>query len=188
MLTAREAAYSLFGAYRMAMLDPSGMQYFDRTPEGALRSFYAALLALPGYALLLILRLWPEMQATPLPRFVAVEGIAYIVSWTAFALTMVHVTRFLDRADRYVGFLCAYNWSAVIQTALYVPTVVIAEIALPGALGDGLVLGVMMAMLAYQWFIARTALEVGGGIAAAIVMLDLVFSIMINGVADGMLG
>ena len=37
-LTARETVYSIFGAYRLAMLDKSGLGYLDRSPEGAIRS------------------------------------------------------------------------------------------------------------------------------------------------------
>ena len=47
-LTARETVYSIFGAYRLAMLDKSGLSYLDRSPEGAIRSFYAALIVLPA--------------------------------------------------------------------------------------------------------------------------------------------
>ena len=187
-LTAREAVYSIFGVYRLALLDKSGLSYLDRSPEGALRSFHAALIVLPAYALLVILRLWDILPEVSLFRFIAVEGLAYVISWTAFPLVMFYISGLLDRSGRYFEFLSAYNWSSVIQMGLYLPVVAIADSGLvPEGLGEGLVLIVTMLVLIYQWFIARTTLDINGGSAAGIVLLDMILAVFITGTADGML-
>jgi hypothetical protein len=187
-LTARETVYSIFGAYRLAMLDKSGLSYLDRSPEGAIRSFYAALIVLPAYAVLVVLRLWDVLPEVSLLRFVTVEGLAYVISWTAFPLVMFHISGLLDRSGRYFDFLSAYNWSSVIQMGLYLPVVAIADSGLiPVGLGEGLVLIVTMLVLMYQWFIARTTLDINGGSAAGVVLLDMILAIFITGMADGML-
>jgi hypothetical protein len=187
-LTAREAVYSIFGVYRLALLDKSGLSYLDRSPEGALRSFYAALIVLPAYALLVILRLWDILPEVSLFRFIAVEGLAYVISWTAFPLVMFYISGLLDRSGRYFEFLSAYNWSSVIQMGLYLPVVAIADSGLvPEGLGEGLVLIVTMLVLLYQWFIARTTLDINGGSAAGVVLLDMILAVFITGTADGML-
>jgi hypothetical protein len=187
-LTARETVYSIFGAYRLAMLDKSGLSYLDRSPEGAIRSFYAALIVLPAYAVLVVLRLWDVLPEVSLLRFVTVEGLAYVISWTAFPLVMFHISGLLDRSGRYFDFLSAYNWSSVIQMGLYLPVVAIADSGLiPVGLGEGLVLIVTMLVLMYQWFIARTTLDINGGSAAGVVLLDMILAIFITGTADGML-
>jgi len=46
----REALLSLYGAWRLALLDKRGLELFDKTPAGAIRSFSAALLVAPMYA------------------------------------------------------------------------------------------------------------------------------------------
>jgi hypothetical protein len=187
-LTAREAVYSIFGAYRLAMLDRSGLGYLDRSPEGALRSFAAGLIVLPAYALLVVLRLWDVLPQVSAFRFVTVEGLAYVISWTAFPLVMFHISDLLDRSGRYFDFLAAYNWSAIIQMGVYLPVVAIADSGLvPESLGEGLVLVVTLLVLIYQWFIARTTLEIGGGTAAGVVVLDMILAVFITGTADGML-
>ncbi|MBP2313459.1 hypothetical protein [Azospirillum soli] len=187
-LTSRDVASSVFGAYRLARFDPTGLDYMDRTPEGAWKSFYAAIIILPAYALLLAIRLWDQAQDTPLFQLVTVEAIAYVVSWTAFPVIMHGVTRMLDRSSRYVDFLCAYNWSSVVQMAVYLPVVVLAATGLlPAPLSEGLVFGVMLAMLTYQWFVLRTALDVPGLTAAILVLLDLFLSALITDFADGLL-
>jgi hypothetical protein len=187
-LTARETVYSIFGAYRLAMLDKSGLSYLDRSPEGAIRSFHAALIVLPAYAVLVVLRLWDVLPEVSLLRFITVEGLAYVISWTAFPLAMFHIAGLLDRSARYFDFLSAYNWSSVIQMGLYLPVVAIADSGLvPEGLGEGLVLVVTMLVLMYQWFIARTTLDINGGSAAGVVLLDMILAVFITGTADGML-
>ncbi len=187
-LTARETVYSIFGAYRLAMLDKTGLNYLDRSPEGAIRSFNAALIVLPAYAVLVVLRLWDVLPDVSLLRLVTVEGLAYVISWSAFPLVMFYISGLLDRSERYFDFLSAYNWSAVIQMGLYLPVVAIADSGLmPGGLGEGLVMVVTMLVLLYQWFIARTTLDINGGSAAGVVLLDMILAIFITGVSDGML-
>ncbi|HYD32290.1 MAG TPA: hypothetical protein VEB64_15720 [Azospirillaceae bacterium] len=188
MLTRREAAVSIFGAWRLALFDPGGMLFLDRTPEGALRSFYAAALVLPGYIFLLAAHQWDGFSQVPLLPLVLVQGIAYVVRWSAYALVMYHIAQYLGRGAQYPGFLAAYNWSAVIQViALVVVMVPVAGNLFPGDLGEAALFVVSMMMLVYQWFITRTALEVGGFMAFSLVLLDLILTEMISGIADSML-
>jgi hypothetical protein len=42
------------------------------------------------------------------------------------------------------------------------------------------------AVIYYQWFIARTALDIGGLPALALVVVDLLISLTLNAVVDGM--
>lgn len=187
-LTARETVYSIFGAYRLAMLDKTGLNYLDRSPEGAIRSFNAALIVLPAYAVLVVLRLWDVLPDVSLLRFITVEGLAYVISWSAFPLVMFYISGLLDRSERYFDFLSAYNWSAVIQMGVYLPVVAVADSGLmPTGVDEGLVLAVTMLVLMYQWFIARTTLDINGGSAAGVVLLDMILAVFITGVSDGML-
>jgi hypothetical protein len=187
-LTARETVYSIFGAYRLAMLDKTGLNYLDRSPEGAIRSFNAALIVLPAYAVLVVLRLWDVLPDVSLLRFITVEGLAYVISWSAFPLVMFYISGLLDRSERYFDFLSAYNWSAVIQMGVYLPVVAVADSGLmPAGVDEGLVLAVTMLVLMYQWFIARTTLDINGGSAAGVVLLDMILAVFITGVSDGML-
>ena len=186
-LTAREAVYSIFGAYRLAMLDKTGLSYLDRSPEGAIRSFYAALIVLPAYAVLVVLRLWDVLPEVSLLRFITVEGLAYVYKLVAFPLAMFHISGLLYRSARYFDFLSAYNWSSVIQIGLYRGRRHVDSGLVPEGLGEGLVLLVTMLVLMYQWFIARTTLDINGGAAAGVVLLDMILAVFITGTADGML-
>jgi hypothetical protein len=175
----------LYGAYRLAFFDPSGMKYFNLTIEGFWRSFFAAALVAPGYALLMMLRTTPE-ENVDLGALVVVESVAYAIAWCAFPVAAIALTRLLGLGRNYVALVVAINWSAVLQTAGFVVVVLLGTIA-PGTFGGWLVLLATGAILAYQWFVIRTALETTGGVALMLLLVDLLLTSAVNMAADGLL-
>jgi hypothetical protein len=184
MSRAREAAYALFGAYRLAHLDPSGLQHFNATVQGFWRSFLAALIVAPGYAIIIALELVDSSNAAQLDwvGIALVQSVFYALGWVAFPLVMLIVTDRMDRRAEYLRYMVAYNWSAVLQMGLMLPASAL-EAMLPGGAG-GLIMAVVWAAVTfYQWFIARTALRITGGAAATVVLLDILLSFTIAMVA-----
>lgn len=187
MVRLDEITRGLYGAWRLARLDPGGLAWFDDTVDGFWRSFFAAVLTAPGFALLVGLRLAPHQLAAGPARLVLIESIAYVIGWVAFPLVMFYVAKLIDRDARYIRFIVAANWAAVLQMALFVIVTGLAHgflaeggVAILGAVATG-------AILFYQWFIARTALAVSGLVAAGIVLMDLVIGVFVNNVATVML-
>ena len=179
MITAREVSYGLFGAWRLAHLDPRGMQYFDTTIEGFWRSFWAAAIAAPAFALMVALKLSVRTFEVDLLRFVMVEAIGYVILWTAFPLAAWYLLLALGRANRYPGYIVAYNWATVLQFVVTLPiAALIAANGLPTPITAFLRLAILAALLYYQYFVARTALEVDMPIAAGLVLTDLVLSVL----------
>lgn len=179
---------SLYGAWRLARRDPAGIGWFAGSSDGAARSFFAAVLVAPAYALMLALRFaaLPEDAAEPVP-FAAAETIAYVVSWVAFPLAMASLSQALGRFDRWPLFVCAYNWSLVVQNALILPVAVASTAGLiPPAVAGLLWLPLLAFLIAYAWFIARVALEVPPSTAFAIVGLDFLLSFAIDATADAL--
>ncbi len=188
MLSAREAATALYGAYRLARFDARGMTYFETSLDGFWRSFYAAVIVAPFYAVLLLMRHAVDTTGVGAVRFASVEAIAYVIAWVAFPLVMVSLARVLDREERYLGYIVAYNWAAVLQNALYMPVVMLGLTGtVPVNAANALTLIVLSVVLVYTWFITWTALNVSAGTAAALVALDFVLSVFINAVASSML-
>ncbi len=72
MITFHEAARSLYGAYRLARFDPSGMAYMDTSVRGFWNSFYAAVATLPFFLVLLVVDYLLE-RSDDLVRFAAVQ-------------------------------------------------------------------------------------------------------------------
>ncbi|NQV84331.1 MAG: hypothetical protein HQ494_10980 [Rhodospirillales bacterium] len=183
MPSARDILAALYGAYRLARFDVSGHNYFDTSTTGFWRSFFAAVLIAPFYFLILHFR-YAEFADTSFFRFVALETIAYIIAWVAFPLFMSSLVREIDRTENYVPFIVAYNWSSVWQNALFLPIELFAITGvLPSAAASLLGLFALAAIIAYVWFVTRTALGVSGPMAAAIVGIDFLISILIHTVS-----
>ncbi len=188
MPTLREMAYALFGAVRLALLDSSGLAFFDRSTAAAIRSFAAALVVLPAYVVLVLVQPTGDTVTASWSTFVVVEAIAYVCSWTVYALVMDEVSRLMDRSARYPVFLSVYNWSSVVQMAICLPAFGLAQSGLlPPDVGDAVVFAATLAMVAYQWFVTRVALDVPGFTAAGLVLLDWLLSELISRSAESML-
>jgi hypothetical protein len=140
----------------------------------------------PAYVLVLLdqyrLAGWPDQPwATAF-----VEGLGYVIGWTAFPLAAIPLTRLLGLSERYVPLIVANNWSTVIQVALYT-LVVILGLILPASMRTTALLTATLTILVYQWFVIRSALITTGGIAAALVVIDLLLSVTVSRVLDGLL-
>lgn len=183
-----EIAKALYGAYRLALRDPGGMAFFDTSIDGFWRSFFAAVLIAPLYLILLSVRYRAGMIDAPLFRLITVEASAYAIAWVAFPLAMITLCRILKRDDRYLGFIVAYNWAAVLQNGLYLPLSLLALTgAIPAPAANMISLAVLIAIFFYTWFIAKTALNIPSAQALVVVFLDYGLGILINGFTESML-
>ena len=181
-----EVLSALYGAYRLAWFDASGMAHFNLTVDGFWRSFFAAALVAPAYALLVGMELSAEAEDFNLALVFLSEGIGYILAWCAFPLVAIVLTRLLRLDRNYVALIVAVNWSAVLQTAAFL-AVLLLGLIVPEGLGTLVVTLTTLAILIYQWFVIRTALGTTGGIALMLLLVDLVITSMINAGADRML-
>ncbi len=173
MLNLAEIGPAVFGAWRLAQFDPGGMRYFDRSLTGFWRSFRVAVLVAPLYALLVYFDLHDAKGLAGWFSILLGESIAYVINWTAFPLLMFYLCEAIDRRDRYLGFVVAYNWSAVIQLAVMVPALAIDWLGiLPDSVSGAILIAANIALAVYEWFIVRTALNLSAIGAVAITALD----------------
>jgi hypothetical protein len=173
MPSGAEIWQALYGAWRFARLDRDALHYFDLSHRGVWRSFWAAALCYPGFLFLLWLRLEPATLAeSGLGHIFLVETIGYVVGWTAFPLAALALSRGIGREERGFDFITAYNWSQVLQIALFVVIALVGLVA-PRSVGTGLDRAALVATLVYEWFIALVAIGAGGWIAGLMVIIDI---------------
>lgn len=187
MITQKEVLTGLFGAYRLARLDAGGMVYFDKTLRGFWHSFYAGAIVAPLFLILIFLRAGGE---TPIPvfRFLAVETISFVIALFIFPLIMVNVAIALDRVEKYISYIVAYNWALVWQNVIFLPIVILSELGLIPTTATLFISSVIIALiLVYSWFVARTALDITTGLATMIVVLDFSLTIFIEWVTQFMM-
>ena len=77
-----ELARGVAGAWRLLKLDITGMFHFNSSAEGTLRSFQAALFALPVHVILILLALSNVEDGSAGGQVTVIEGLLYIIDWT----------------------------------------------------------------------------------------------------------
>ncbi|MDX1424963.1 MAG: hypothetical protein R3322_17585 [Kiloniellales bacterium] len=186
--TTREILTAVYGAWTLLKLDPRGLELFEDSLPAAVRSFFAAVIVAPGFAILRLMEhVGSETAAGPLAILV-VEAIAYVVVWAAFPLALYYLAMAFGRPERFRLAVVALNWSVVIQIALSLPVHLIAA---SGILSPGLatlaILAVLVVTLVYEGFVARTALKISSPMAALVVAIDVVISLAVQALVSGML-
>lgn len=171
---------ALYGAWRLARLDRHALHYFDLSHRGTWRSFWAAAYCYPAF----LLERWLEIPAenvasSGLGHIFLVESIGYVIGWTAFPLAVVALCRGLGREERGFDFITAYNWSIVLQIALFV-LIGLLSLLLPDSAAIGLQRLGLIAALIYEWFIALIAIGAGTWIAGLVVIIDIVLGLLIQ--------
>ncbi len=184
-----EIADGVTGAWLLANRDVSGYGCFNVTADGFWRSFIAIPLVAPLYLYAVGAEAGiaadggeggPGSDGSALGFYLA-NAIALVVEWAIYPIALALVAKTLGIARRYAVYVIAYNWSSVLIVAAFLPPVLLYDAGLVGV-GGALLLNfvVMLAALYYRWFIARTALETTGALAAGLVASDLVLSVSVN--------
>jgi hypothetical protein len=184
--TRQEFAAAFAGVRGLLKLDARAFATFDASHDGFWKSFWAAAILAP-FAAAMVAR--QAMEAPPESpwRFVAFQIIGYAVSWLAYPLAMVRISAMLGRSDRYFAYMVPYNWFQLVDIVFQGPLLVLALAGiLPQQVEALLTLVVLGAELGYGWYIAKNALRVSGGTAAALVVIDQLISILIYRLTYGL--
>jgi hypothetical protein len=181
-----EIERALQGAWLLARGETRGMGLFDLSVEGFWKSFAAALLAAPAYVLVLLEQYAVLGGPEHLAGTVVAEILAYACGWLTFPVAAIVLTRLLGLGGRYVPLIVASNWGAMLQIGLYT-VVVIVTLVMPREVRTFGLFAATAAVLVYQWFVIRTALETSGGIAFGFVVIDVLSSVAVTRGIDGLL-
>ena len=153
-----------------------GIDQFDVSVDGFWRSFQAALIVAPGFALTLWLRPDFDDAGLTVTQFWLKAAIAFLVAIVQFPLLALLLCSYFDLKHRFVPLIVASNWVAVIQTVIFVTAVLFAQVS--GSLGDILLLVVTVSLMYFQWFVIQTALKTAGTIALAYLTLDMIIGMI----------
>lgn len=190
-----ETVQSLRAAWRLAMLDPSGMNGFNLTVEGFWRSFSVYLFLFPAYLLMVLAP--PMTQATlripldsvPIETLILGKSFSFALRVVVSTVLLALLCRLLNVGERFVALIVANNWAAAIQIAVWLPIALLAARGLlPGRAGATLQTVVVIVMLFYAWFVTRTALGIGGLAALGVIVADELSSEMIGMLLDRLFG
>lgn len=174
-----ELQAAVTGSLLLARGDRRGLGLFDASVDGFRRSFRAAAILYPLFLAMLPLRVTAAQWAAAGPtRIIVAETITYVIAWTAFPLLMLRVSGWFGRQHRFLPYIVVFNWSQLPQNALIaIFAVDRAAGILPTALGQLGELLATIAVLVYEWYIAKAALDVTGAQATLVVALYLVLGL-----------
>jgi hypothetical protein len=173
---------NIAGAWQVMLGRPEGLSRLDVTIEGFWRSFGAFALVLP---LLLLANvgfdaMLPEEDA-PVDGWDWVGIFIQGVDWVAFPIVFALISPRIGLAARYLPFIAARNWGAVILAALYMAGSLPGLLApLPMTAGAIINLALLGIQLRFAYLLARTTLAVGPSVAIPVVVLDFLLILVIG--------
>jgi hypothetical protein len=169
------------GASLLLRNDERGMAAFDVSLEGFIKSFTAALVVLPIFAFVHFVQSREiGMDATPMGLAIA----AYAAQWFAFPLTAAALAKLLHREAHFVPYVVAANWASIIQIGLVAVVVLLGTLLSPGIAGL-LLLVTTLGLLVYDFFIARIAFHTPGIDGGAVVVVQLLVSMLVQHLVTG---
>jgi hypothetical protein len=170
-----EIQAAMTGLKRLARFDASFVQWFDRSPAGALRSFGLMIPALP---LFLILRfvavdVLPDVEAF---RLFAVTAINYVLSWIMFPLILIAIGRTIGREAQAISALACYNWFGVALMTVSCLLTLLDRVFHSGDAFYFLSVLLQIASLIYEGYMLRVLMGLGYGGAALLAIIDYVLA------------
>ena len=172
-------AAGLHGALLLARARPWGLLLFESTPAGAARSFLAIAFCLPVY---LAMRLLDGGFSAAIARPLAAEVIGFALAWFGFALVSFHIAATLGRESLWPRFLCAWNWSNVVQYGVMLLASLPGQfLDLPPMAAQVLAIAALGYALWVEWYATRLALQIPGLGATAFVLTDMAIGLMVSG-------
>lgn len=181
-----DAARQIRGAFRLGQRDPGGLADLDSSREGFWRSFRAALLVLPGYALMIFLEpvSFGQVQATDPVAAILVDLIAYVIFWTSMPVLMPYLCRAFGREKHYTTYVVADNWAQIPQAYLMalVSLIGYADV-LPDTVQAVLGMAAILWIMLFKFWVARIALSVTAGPALAVILTDVTIGVVVSSFA-----
>lgn len=182
----QEVERNVKGAFQLLLQRPEGLNVLDASVTGFWRSFYAALYGAPFFIYIMYSSIGAVEGGADLPesaRVLTQIGInlpntlalllIYVIGWLYWPLLFHYLSNAFGLEERYLRYIVAYNWAALIQIAFAAVALFLAAFLL-GAPGGLLILASIVLQFFFQWSVARLALEIPGMAAAGLVFLDFI--------------
>lgn len=188
MIGVRELFTYVYGVWRLARLDADGIHAFPNTVPAFWRSFQAAVFVAP-FIVVTGLDQMSRLQTSSSTGFIiTVFTLIYAISWLLFPVIVLYLAEALQRRDRFLRYIAAHNWSAVIRQFVPFVVVLVGETGiLPRGLITFMLVATEIAILVYMGYIARVGLEISIPASIAIVVLYFITNYLLMLIALSMI-
>jgi hypothetical protein len=175
----QEALAAIQGIKRLLRFDAGFVQWFDRSPKGAMRSFGLAVPLLPFF---LFFSFYDEILVPDIGAFrlIGAAAVGYLLAWIMFPLLLIVIGRAIDREGQAIGAITFYNWyGSAFSMIMLLPYLLTVEGMLGGA-GPLIINLLVLASLVFEVFALRVLMGVGYGGAILLTVLDFILSVSLK--------
>ncbi|MDF1719508.1 MAG: hypothetical protein P1U65_02425 [Minwuia sp.] len=173
-----EIATALQATYRIALRDRAGAWILDDSVVGFLKSFFAAIIIAPLYALVVMIRSYLDQPPDDMVGVMAIEGVAYLVGWLVWPVLSFEIARFFSVRAAWRRYVVAYNWSHVWIMLLQLPLLALSQSGIVGSqAGSFAMIVTVLLVVVYRFLLARDVLGIDRYAAMGVSFLDLVVSV-----------
>lgn len=177
--TRQEIANSLYGTLMLARQDKGGVEWLDGSVSGFWKSFFAAVLLAPFYALMLWMARYSAMPEADMTAVILIEAVSYVGAWLFWPVIASEICRYLDPSMDCRKYIVGCNWSEIWIMLVRLPLV---TIGISGLLGEGsyamFSLIMMIAVLYYRYVIARDTLPAATPVAVGLAIADMMVGLL----------
>ena len=160
--------------------DVRGLALFEPSQHGFWRSFWAAAFCLPVAIIIVAINMAETKHAAPL-HYILLQALDFAIGWLLWPLVALYLLEWLGKGERYYHYMVPFNWFQIAQIVVMLPSNVLALTPIARSNGFALLwLASLLLLCGYEWFITRRALQVPAGNAAALVLIDLLLTVLLD--------
>lgn len=153
-----EFRLAVVGLLRLARFNPDFRRFFDRSPRGALRSFWVALPLLP-YSILVLARWGLFAQAADATQFTITMSIGYAILWLLPPAVLTWVAPLIGRQSEMPGCITIYNWMNLLTAGAALPLIAVEMAGVPADIMAVPHVVLLIASLVWEAFLLMHALR-----------------------------
>ena len=180
-----DAKRAIPGVIRMLAGDQEYRASFDVSPGGVIRSFFAAICAIPfagfeaGVTNALARARSFEGETVLEPYSLALIAVRWLVVWAYFPFFAALVTRLVGRREHFAPWVVVHNWTHLFVVMLPAPAYLLLVTGAPGAAQPLLLVVVVVSVYAFVRA-AGAALETGWRVAVMAGCANMSMLLLIN--------
>ncbi|MEJ8570889.1 hypothetical protein [Microbaculum marinum] len=187
MLDADDVQRGLSAAWQLFLGKRDAIRKFDTSFDGFWRSFAAVILVLPIYVLYVGAERRMIIAELPLDAtfaeltFALTRLVALVLDWVAFPIVAFLLARPLGFAGRYVRLIVAFNWGGpIVSVIVALPAILYAFGIIPQFAASLLLFLALVLAVRFRFITAKAALDCGFGLAAGLVALEFLLSLVLG--------
>ena len=160
--------------------DARGLAPFEASQRGFWRSFWAAVICLPVAIAIVAINMVEAPHAAPI-HYILLQALDFAIGWLLWPLAVFYLIEWLGKGERYYHYMVPFNWFQIAQILVMLPSNVLALTPIARSNSFALLwLASLLLLCGYEWFITRRALQVPPGNAAALVLIDLLLTVLLD--------